>query len=1276
MISSYFQRKLRRDRHSSRDTRRFLAYLPKWDSIALEERTLLTLPAFIDPNPSPGNGFGDSIVQLSTGNVVVTSPYDDAGGTDAGAVYLFNGTTGALISTLRGSSAYDKIGNSKIIKLNNGNFLVCSPNWDNSTAIDAGAVTWGSGVSGISGLVSATNSLVGSSRDDGEGLRYPRITELSNGNYLVLNPFWDSGTATDAGAVTWCSGVSGVAGAVSANNSLVGSSEGDGFTVGNFLTEEKSSEMGIVVLANGNYVVTTPGWDNGSIRNVGAVTWGNGTSGVSGTISKTNSLIGTNINDYIGGGKDSQNCPTGMVQPLPNGNYVVISSLWDNGINQDAGAVTWCNGSSVSSGTISEINSLVGATEGDRIGYNGNGDISVSNIVVLPNSNYLVISNFWANGTNEDAGAVTWGSGISGVTGIVSAANSLVSSIDDHASRDDFDTFKVLKNGNYLVFRPGWNNGRGAVTWCSGTTGVSGLISASNSLVGAIPGDNVGWAEGVVELSNGNYVVCSPSWDNGSIVDVGAVTWCNGKTGLTGVVSESNSMIGSKTNDRVGDFFLNSYPGYASSLKKLTNGNYVICSPLWDNGEIIDAGAVTWLDGSRAISGVISAQNSLVGNHTNDKLGFYNGYFESVTALANGNYVVTSPYWDNGEISDAGAMTWGSGTTGVFGFISETNSVVGSSPGDLISGSVYPLSNGNYVMAISNWDNGSKKDAGAVTWGNGKTGVSGVISAANSLIGINEKDRVGWQISLLPTDNYLISSPYWDNGSNKDAGAVTWARGDSGVSGEVSAKNSLVGSSTDDKIGSLKYAGRDQSGIKILNNGNYLVSSPYWDNGDITDAGAVTWGSGTLGVSGILSIANSLVGSHANDRIGIGTSIYPSFRHDESFIKLLSNGNYVVNSPHWDNGGIQDAGAVTWGSGTIGVTGIVSIANSIIGVSVRDTIGASFYENGEGPNFYTFTYDNVRALSNGNYVISSPSWDNGALTDAGAVTWCDGTSGATGVISSANSAVGLSSNSNLSSLETNDDSDIFSSRFVAESGGVIRIGSQSTGFLTLQALSGTGQSATLNMGFANPLKTRVVDSLGNPVSGVTVKFSVPDSGASGTFVGGVTSAVTGPDGIATSAPFMANGQWGNYLVTASVISSITCLTTASFNLTNTPNKKPNLLLPFSAKDLNEGDSLQLVAKATDLDQGQKLTFALSGDVPAGMTINPDTGQIDWKSANGPESHAVTVVVKDNGTPAMSDSKSFTVNVKNVKSSGQHTRFKENPAQEGALIAVKMTWSMW
>ena len=125
---------------------------------------------FVDPNPAPGNQFGATVVALSTGNVVITSPMDDAGGTDAGAVYLFNGSTGALISTLRGSTASDFVGNGGVTALSNGNYVVRSANWDNGAAVDAGAVTWGSGTTGVSGVVSAANSLVGSTSGNAVGL--------------------------------------------------------------------------------------------------------------------------------------------------------------------------------------------------------------------------------------------------------------------------------------------------------------------------------------------------------------------------------------------------------------------------------------------------------------------------------------------------------------------------------------------------------------------------------------------------------------------------------------------------------------------------------------------------------------------------------------------------------------------------------------------------------------------------------------------------------------------------------------------------------------------------------------------------------------------------------------------------------------------------------------------------------------------------------------------------------------------------------------------------
>jgi len=233
------------------------------------------------------------VVALSTGNVVVTSPFDNAGGTGAGAVYLFNGTTGALISTLIGSHAGDNIGSGGVTTLSDGNYVVSSPDWTNGAAADLGAVTWGSGTAGVSGAVSATNSLVGSTANDsvgsGNGFTLGGVTALSDGNYVVTSPNWTNGAAADAGAVTWGSGTAGVSGPVSATNSLVGNTAND--QVGGY---------GVFALSNGNYVVASNDWANGAAADAGAVTWGSGTAGVSGIVSTMNSAIGSVANSGLG----------------------------------------------------------------------------------------------------------------------------------------------------------------------------------------------------------------------------------------------------------------------------------------------------------------------------------------------------------------------------------------------------------------------------------------------------------------------------------------------------------------------------------------------------------------------------------------------------------------------------------------------------------------------------------------------------------------------------------------------------------------------------------------------------------------------------------------------------------------------------------------------------------------------------------------------------------------------------------------------------------------
>ncbi|NTW52795.1 MAG: filamentous hemagglutinin N-terminal domain-containing protein, partial [Chlorobiaceae bacterium] len=866
-----------------------------------------TVIPLLDPHPAVGNQYGSgSVIELSGGNILVSNSSDSFVAPAAGAVRLYN-PDGTLVSSLTGSTANDMVGYFLSALTGNGNALTYTPSWNNGgTAANAGAVTWINGTAGVSGAVSALNSLVGSTADDNVGMG--SVTALSNGNYVVCSPNWNNGgTSANAGAVTWGSGLAGLIGAVSESNSLVGS------------TAEEQVGYGLTVLTNGNYVVYSPYWGGGGNYNdsLGAVTWGSGTVGVTGAVSALNSLVGSTAGDWVG---------FYGVTALTNGNYVVFSPYWNGGYPNGFGAATWGSGTAGVTGAVSAANSLVGSTAGDQVGYT---------MTELTNGNYVVCSPYWNGGDPNGYGAVTWGSGATGVSGVVSISNSLVGS-----TAGDRIGYSItpLMNGNYVVNSPNWGSAGndadsvGAVTWGSGTAGVVGAVSATNSLVGSTAGDYVG-INNVTALTNGNYVVCSSLWNGGDTNGYGAVTWGSGTAGVIGAVSAANSLVGSTAGDRVG----------INNVSALTNGNYLVNSPYWSNdGTTTNGlGAVTWGSGTAGVTGVVSDANSLVGSTVGDMVGY------GVTVLTNGNYVVWSPYWNNGGTPNnaLGAVTWGSGTSGVSGVVSISNSLVGSAAGDFVGvNGVNELTNGNYVVSSPFWNGGSGNGFGAVTWGSGTSGVTGAVSSSNSLVGSAAGDQVGVNnVIALNNGNYVVCTSSWNGGSGNGFGAVTWGSGTSGVTGVVSSSNSLVGSVAGDQVGSTS--------LVELTNGNYVVSSQYWHGGDINGLGAVTLGSGTSGVIGVVSAANSLVGSTAGDQVGY--SVTP-----------LINGDYVVSSPFWNGGYPNGFGAVTWGSGTAGVTGVVSSSNSFVGTTAGDSIG-----------YGLITELKVGSMA-GSFVLQSPSWSN------------------------------------------------------------------------------------------------------------------------------------------------------------------------------------------------------------------------------------------------------------------------------------------------------------
>jgi len=734
----------------------------------------------VDPAPAAGNDFGHSIVNLSGGNIVVTAPGTNS---NRGAAYLFDGSSGALISTVAGTTAGaasgnsglgDRVGEEGVVALANGNFVVQSVFWNNaeggSTLERAGAVTFGNGTTGFTGgTVTSSNSLVGSHADDLVG--NDKVLALSTGNYVVPSSAWmNQGIGfipEAAGAATFGDGTTGVHGVVSASNSLIGVEGAGGIDlVGSEVAQR------LVALSNGNYVIGSPEWNHGQ----GAATFGNGMTGNAvGLVSSSNSLVGDPTH------LTTQGCPScgdqlgQAITALSDGNYVVSGPGGSTAIGFNYYVNVAGNFNLTGAATLA--NSFHGTNSFDQVGFGS----FEPGITALANGNYVITSPLAKIGGNANAGAVTL----------------------------------IKPSGNF-----------------SNTTGTP---SAANSLVGGDANDFVGGgnfgAGGVYVLTNGNYVVASPNWGPGG-AGQGAATFINVASPTVGAVSSSNSLVGAVTTSQdaiaSGGVELNTSDPNLKAIVPLTNGNYVVVSPFWDNGctgascTANFAGAVTLMSGTTGLTvadglHTISAANSLVGSQLSDLVGG-----GGVVALANGGYAIASPNWANGATKAVGAITIAP-ATGIVGAVSTSNSMVGTKQGDQVgggssggigadgfsaqgtrAGGILALASGNVVVASPFWTGtaaGAPAAAGAVTFVNGTTTASGTVSSANSLVGANAGDNlgagstngieggIGIIVSPLGTGDYAVLSP----GFNSSRGAVTIGKGTGGTVGTISTSNSLIG---------------------------------------------------------------------------------------------------------------------------------------------------------------------------------------------------------------------------------------------------------------------------------------------------------------------------------------------------------------------------------------------------------------------------------------------------------------------------------------------------
>lgn len=621
---------------------------------------------------------------------------------------------------------------------------------------------------------------------------------------------------------------------------------------------------GIVVLSDGNFVVVSNDWRTGDPLRRGAVTWVSGTNGLNGAVSAQNSLTAL-INA-------SNNTPPSTelsVQSLPQGRYVVSAPYWLNNAGDAVGAVIRAEAGGVTVGTPSLSNALIGTSAGDRVGQIG-----------------------------AAAAFVFMGGG----------------------------------DGAFVVASPFWSGSRGAVTWCTASLPCTGIVSQSNSLVGSKPSDNVGTF--ISFVGSDRVVVSSPSWDNGDTVNVGAVTWLAGPE-IVGPVSPANSLVGTSTDDRVGA------PDTLTTLNLpvvLANGHYVVGSPSWDapgfGGPIADAGAVTWVNGNTGRVGPINSSNSLIGTRFNQRIG------AEVQALTNGHYVVASPRYnylrgDFSNCAECGMAFRADGTQPITGFENQIPKLVGATDGDRVGRSVTPLRNGNYVVSSPSWDLGGGAltivDAGALTWQSGTTSNDAIVNFSNSLHGNSSGDfEANRSIIPLADGNWVACAPGLDLPGVPNAGAASWRSGSEPSSGPINASNALVGSTADDRVCSWVTALEGPSA------GGYVVHSERWDRGAMIDAGALSHALPGAPLFGPISTTNSLVGSSANDQVGFGVG------------RAFADGWVAIGNLVWNNPS----------SPTGSSAGAVALARP--GAPLRGTLTASNAALRAAPGSLSYGYDPTR----------------------------------------------------------------------------------------------------------------------------------------------------------------------------------------------------------------------------------------------------------------------------------------------------------------------------
>jgi hypothetical protein len=221
------------------------------------------LRTFFNPSPGEGDQFGFFVAAVGN-NVLVGAPFADAGATDAGAAYLFDGSTGALLQTF--SNPTPAIGDQYGCRVAavGSKCLIGTP-FDDTGATDSGVAYLFDSVTGslLQTFVNPTPAV---------GDQFGAAVAGVGANALIGAPFDDAG-ANDAGAAYLMDGATGSqlltilnpTPAISDQFGNAVAAAGSNFVIGEYLDTTGATDAGAAYLfdgATGALLQTFTNWTN------------------------------------------------------------------------------------------------------------------------------------------------------------------------------------------------------------------------------------------------------------------------------------------------------------------------------------------------------------------------------------------------------------------------------------------------------------------------------------------------------------------------------------------------------------------------------------------------------------------------------------------------------------------------------------------------------------------------------------------------------------------------------------------------------------------------------------------------------------------------------------------------------------------------------------------------------------------------------------------------------------------------------------------------------